>query len=261
MSVMDGLDLRNSSTKRAGFEAEIGYIDTNTELDIDGTEDVTRDIDVLDDVERARLKAHITALSECTVTAFCSDKASLVAKAGLAWDRAWALFPTYREELDNELDDLKQEFMDYICLWEQQWARMAGSSLNSIVIRLRMKAQVELARRLAGMIAERRLQAKEHETQAIAAAFGNEWQSRQESNQLGFAQIGALYQILKGSKTVDITDRDYTENRDEDKRQFTLMGKFYNEGIDISDQSGTYIGDVSGAWSASEAIAGIIPRP
>ena len=261
MSIMDGLDLRNSSTKRAGFEGEIGYIRTDTELDISGREDVNRDTDVLDEVERERIKEQIGVLSACTVAAFCDDKASLVTKAGLAWDRAWTLFPTYREELDNELDDLKQEFMDYICLWEQQWARMAGSSLNSIVIRLRMKAQVELARRLAGIIAERRLQAKEHETEAIAQAFADEWKARQDSNQLGFGQIGMLYQILKGAKIIDVTDRDYSENRDEDKNQFTAMGKFYNEGIDISDQSGTYSSEVGDAWSSAEGVAGIIPRP
>lgn len=247
---------RNSSTKRGGFEGEIGLITTNRNLDIDGTEDVIRDIDVLSAVERDRIADMISQLTACTTAALCSDKDDFVTKAGLAWDRAWSLFPTYRAELDAELVDMKAEMLDEICLLESQWARTAGSSLNTLVQRMRAKSVEELARRISGMIADRRLQAKEHETQAIAQAFEMYMNARMEPNKAAFAQIGTLYSILKGAITHDVTDRDYTENRDEDEDKITAMGKFYHEAIDVSDASGTYSADVDSAWAASNLVAG-----
>ena len=258
LTIMDtsGNIYRNSSTKRGGFEGEIGLIDTDSQLDVAGTEDVTRTIDVLNDFERSRLASMIGQLTSCTTGTLCEDKADLITRAGQAWERAWNLFPTYRAELDAELADMKQEMLDEICLMESQWARTAGSSLNTLVQRMRAKSVEELARRIAGMIAERRLQAKEHETQAIGQAFEQMLNGRMEPTKAAFAQIGTLYSILKGTLTSDITDRDYTEQRDEDERKITAMGKFYHEAIDVSDASGTYAADVDSAWAASNLVAG-----
>ena len=258
LTIMDtsGNIYRNSSTKRGGFEGEIGLITTDSELDVTGTEDVTRTVDVLNDAERTRLADMIGQLTACTTAALCADKADFVTRAGAAWDRAWNLFPTYRAELDAELADMKQEMLDEICLMESQWARAAGSNLNTLVQRMRAKSVEELARRIAGMIADRRMQAKEHETEAITQAFEMNMNGRMEPNKAAFAQIGTLYSILKGSLTTDVTDRDYTEHRDEDEDKITAMGKFYHEAIDVSDASGTYASDVDAAWAASNLVAG-----
>lgn len=250
---------RNSSTKRGGFEGNVGKVSTDTSLDVDGTEDIRRDQEQLSTAERDRISAMIGTLTVCATDQLCSDKADLKTRAGFAWDRAISLYPEHKAQLDLLLDDLKQDTIDRICLAKVQWARTAGSSLNCLVQSMEARAQVELARRIAGIVAESHLQFRQHETEAIARAFADNLNARLEPVKLGLSQISALYSVLRGAVVTEITDREYTEQRDEDTDQLTLMGKFFHEASSISANEGTYASDAADAASAAQAIAGIIP--
>lgn len=249
---------RNSSTQKGGFEGNVGTTWTDTDIDITGTEDVSRSQELLTGLDRTQLRSQIDALEACAVTSFCSDKSDLITRAGNAWDRALALYPTFKSLLDTQTTDLKEEILDQIYLMRSQWARTAGSSLNCLVQEMESDAQVELARRVAGVVAEQLRAFKEHETEAIRQAFEMQFAARAKMAEIGLSSMNTLWNILRGAEVQDITDRDYTENRDEDTNTINLLGKFYHEGIDISDSDGSYAlaGD---AVSASQAIANLIP--
>ncbi len=249
---------RNSSTKRGGFEGNIGNVNTDTSLDVSGTEDIIREQEQLSQTERNRVASMITTLTACATDQLCGDKADLKTRAGTAWDRALSLYPEHKAQLDILLDDLKTDTIDRICLAKTQWARTAGSSLNCLVQSMEARAQVELARRIAGIVAESHMQFRQHETDAIAAAFTMNMQARLEPVKLGLSQIGTLYSILRGAVVTEVTDRGYTEARDEDTNQFTAMGKFFHEASSIAASEGTYAGDADDAIGAAQAIAGII---
>jgi hypothetical protein len=249
---------RNSSTKRGGFEGNLGNVKTTTDLDVDGTEDIMREQEQLSTTERNRVAAMIGALTVCATDQLCGDKADLKTRAGVAWDRAVSLYPEHKAQLDLLLDDLKVETINRICLAKNQWARTAGSSLNCLVQSMETKAQVELARRISGIIAESHMQFRQHETEAIVAAFDRNMSARLEPMKLGLNQIGTLYSVLRGAVTTDVTDRNYTEARDESTNQFTAMGKFFHEASSISASEGTFAGDADNAALAAQAIAGIL---
>lgn len=246
---------KNSSRYTAGFEFDAGVVNTNTDIGVSGTEDVVRDQELLRDADQDDLRSMIASLTSCTTDQLCDDKADLKDRAGQAWDRAWNLYPTYKEQLDAELDELREDTIEYICLWEQQWARTAGSSLNCLVQSMKNRAEVELARKLAGVIAESNRRMKEHETQAIAQAFTDNLNARMEPNKLALGQIGALWGVLRGATVKDITDRDYTENRNEDTLQLTAMGKYYREAEDWSENEGTYLAEVNELAGLADAAA------
>jgi hypothetical protein len=251
---------RNSSKATGGFKATIGLVNTNTSLDTAGAEDITRTQQLLLDSDMAELRADLEKLTQCTVDEFCADKTDLKTRAGMSWDRALALYPTYQAELAAQLDDLKAETYSRICLWESQWARTAGSSLNCLVQSMKNKAEVELARRIAGVIAETNMRMKEHETQALAQAFMDNMNARLEPDKIAFSKIGTLWGILRGSTVTDVTDRDYNENKDERRTEITAMGDFYHEVVDWSENDGSYGGERADLVSlAQSAVAGVGP--
>lgn len=250
---------RNSSTKRGGFEGSFGYVSNNTELDTTGNEDVTQTGEALPAADREKLRANIQVLNDCVLEQICPDKEDLKTRADKAWDRACNLFDDTRALIDDEVDDLKADTLNYINMWHSQWARMAGSSLNCAVNEMRNRAVTELNRRIAGIIAERLTRLKEHETQALAEAFRNNLDARMEPNKLAFMHIQALYGVLRGAETTQVTERDYDEAKDENSRQFTMMGKVFHDITDVSDNSGTYGGELDDAVAASQAIQALIP--
>lgn len=252
---------RNSSIRKGGFDANVGYQRTSTDLEIAGAEDVTQTQELLTEADRAQLRGMISTLTVCTTEQLCSDKTDLRARANQAWNRALNLYPVYRAQLDAELDDLRAEMFAYITMWENQWARTAGSSLNCLVQGMRNKATVDLARRMAQAIAESNLRMKEHETQALAQAFDKELNAIVEPQRLGLNQIGALFGVLRGARAEEVTDRDYTENRDETASTGSITGRFYYEGTNISDNEGTYTTDqdaIANANPIASAIAAIV---
>jgi hypothetical protein len=249
---------RNSSTKKGGFEGNIGTTTTDVALDISGTEDISRTGSLLDAADRTQLRAAIASLETCTVDSFCTDKGDLVTRAGTAWDRAIALYPTFAALLEDELDDLKAEMLAQIYQNQNQWARIAGSSLNCLVANMTSAAQVDMTRRVAGVIAERLARFKEHETQAIVQAFEIQMNARARMQETGMSGLNALWQVLRGAETTELTDRDYTEARDEDNTTFNLLGRFYHEGIDIADLADTY-NTSDDAISVSQGMAALIP--
>lgn len=252
---------RNSSIKKGGFDANVGYQRGTSDLDVEGAEDVTQTQELLTEADRAQLRSMINALTVCTTEQLCSDKSDLRARANQAWNRALNLYPVYREQLDAELEDLRAEMFANILMWENQWARTAGSSLNCLVQGMRNKAVVDLSRRMSAAIAESNLRMKEHETEALARAFDKELQSVVQPTQMGLNQIGTLFQILRGARAEEVTDRDYTENRDETTSQSSITGRFYYEGTEISDNAGEY-GQADAAIATanpiSSALAAII---
>lgn len=249
---------RNSSTKKGGFEGNFGMTDTNTDVDTTGAEDVTRTQTLLLETDRDQLRAQILKLEACAVDAFCTDKGDLVTRAGTAWDRAISLYPSFQSLLNAELEDLKTEMLNNIYLWRNQWRRTAGSSLNCLVQEMETKAEIEMTRRIAGHVAESLRRFKEHETAAIAQAFEHQMTARLRTNEVGLSSMNAIWSILRGSSVEDITDRDYTENRDEDQTTWNMLGKFYHEGIDISDNSGSY-NTADAAIGVSEGWAALVP--
>ena len=248
---------RNSSTQKGGFEGNIGHTDTDIDIATSGTEDVEKLAVLLTDADRTKLRTQIETLEACAVATFCSDKASLVEHALAAWQRALTFYPEFRALLEAELVDVRAETMNAILMYETQWARIAGSSLNCLVAEMSVKAQVELGRRISGIVAEQLRRAKEHETDALKNAFEKEFSARARVTEVGISGINSFWQVLRGAEVTEVTDRDYTEARNEDQRVTNLLGKFYHEGIDIADSDGAYAlaGD---AVSASQGIAGII---
>ena len=247
---------RNSSVKKAGFNVTYGDVDTDTEWDMNGTEDITQTQTLLTDADRAQLRSMISTLTACTTEQLCTDKTDLKTRAELAWNRALNLYPVYREQLQADLDDLLAERHAYICLAEQQWARTAGSSLNCLVQGMRNKAEVELARAMAQAIAESNRRMKEHETEALAQAFNKELNARMEPVKTGLQQIGTLFSVLRGAVTEDVTDRDYTEHRTEEIDQHTLQGQFYHEAQVVSENEDTYKPDTGALATIAQAILG-----
>ena len=248
---------RNSSTQKGGFEGNIGSTSTDVDTDTAGTEDVEKIATLLTAADRTQLRAQIATLEECAVNTFCADKASLVSHALMAWDRALNFQPEFRALLEDELVDVRAETMNAILMHEAQWSRIAGSSLNCLVAEMTTKAQIELGRRISGIIAEQLRRAKEHETEALKAAFEKEFSARARVTEVGISGINSFWQVLRGSEVSEITDRDYTETRNEDQQVTNLLGKFYHEGIDIADSDGAYA-LAGNAVSASQGIAGII---
>ena len=249
---------RNSSTQKGGFEGNIGLKTINVDLDVLGTEDVVRNGELLDAADRMQLRAAIDSLEICTVAAFCADKADLITRATTAWNRAIALYPTFQTLLDNEVDDITTEMWNQIYLNQNQWARIAGSSLNCLVADMTTKAQVEMTRRVTGIIAESLRRFKEHETAAVMQAFEMQFNGRARMAEVGLSGLNVMWNVLRGAQTSEVTDRDYTEARDESNRTFDLLGRFYHEGIDISDMDGSYALAGSAA-SVSQGIAALIP--
>lgn len=249
---------RNSSTQKGGFEGNVGTKFAGTDLDVLGTEDVERSGELLNLADRDQLRAAITVLEAQSVTQFAGDKLTLVDKAGLAWDRAFGMYPVFQDLLDTEIDDMRTEMLNNLYLNTNQWARTAGSSLNCLVADMTSKAQIEIARRLAGQIAESLRRFKEHESQAVAQAFEMEMSARGRMQEIGLTNMNVLWQTLRGAETTETTDRDYTEARDENTNTFDLLGRFYHEGIDVSDNDGSY--SIAGnAVSDSLGISSLIP--
>lgn len=252
---------RNSSSEKGGFKGTIGLVDVDDDTDTSGTEDINQVQTQLTEGDQEHLREMILALTECTTEQLCVDKTDLKARANQAWTRALNLYPVYKDALDAELDDLKAETYAWICMMESQWARTAGSSLNCLVQSMKNKAEVELARRMAGMVAESLRRMKEHETEALRIAFENDLTARMEPNKTGLSQIGSLFAILRGATTTDVTDRDYTESSERDTMTKTAMGDFYYENTVVSDNEGTYKSDTASAASAAMAIAVGILNP
>lgn len=249
---------RNSSTQKGGFEGNIGLKTINVDLDVLGTEDVLRNGELLDAADRTQLRAAIDSLEACTVANFCADKADLITRATTAWDRAVSLSPAFQVLLDNEVDDLTTEMLNQIYLNQSQWARIAGSSLNCLVADMTTKAQIEMTRRITGVIAETLRRFKEHETAAVLQAFEMQFSGRARMAEVGLSGLNVMWNVLRGAQTTEVTDRDYTEARDERNSTFDLLGRFYHEGIDISDSDGSYA--LAGtAASVSQGIASLIP--
>jgi len=249
---------RNSSTRKGGFEGNVGTKIVNVDLKVDGTEDITRTGTLLTDDDRAQLREAIVSLETCTVDTFCTDKADLTTRAGAAWDRAISLYPDFRTLLGDEIDDLKTEMLNHIYLNSNQWARTAGSSLNCLVQEMTTKAEIEVTRRIAGHIAESLRRFKEHESTAIAQAFEMQMNARARMQEVGLSGLNIMWGVLRGAETIELTDRDYTENRDEGNRTFDLLGRFYHEGVDVADNDGAY-GTATAAIGDSLGIAALIP--
>jgi len=247
---------RNSSIKKGGFRGNVGFTRTDTSLDVDGTEDVTRTQDQLLAADRDLLRQNIAVIHDCALNRMCSNATTLEGRADYAWDRAINLYPTLRTLLDDEITALKFETMQRIRLAEYAWRRIAGSSLNCAVAHLDSSAENELSVRVAGVVAEALQKYKMHETEAIARAFADNLNARLEPSKVMFAHVGTLWQILRGAQVTDVTDRDYTEARDEDTTVFDARGEFYHEATAIADNSGTYAGDADQAYADSVAIAG-----
>lgn len=252
---------RNSSSDKGGFKGTIGLVDVDDDLDVTGSEDIEQVQTQLLEADQEQLRDMIAALTLCSTEQLCADKLELTQRADAAWSRALNLYPVYAQLLEDELDDLKAETYAYICLAESQWARTAGSSLNCLVQSMKNKAEVELARRMAGMVAESLRRMKEHETEALRLAFEKELTGRMEPVKTGLQQIGTLFSVLRGATTTDVTDRDYTEHREADVMTKTAMGDFYYEGTVVSDNSDTYAAKVSGWAAASQAVAVGISNP
>lgn len=250
---------RNSSTKRGGFEGSVGLVTNSTNLDIDGDEEIVKAAVLLSTAERDAIKLQVKTLNDCVIANFCAERADLYDKARTSWDRAITLYDDTRADIQAELDNIKAEGVNMVCLNKLQWERTAGSSLNTTVLLLQADAEVALTQKLAALLAERIPQLRQAETQAMAQAFTDMLNSRMEPAKLALAHMGTLYGILRGSTVSDTTNRSYVEGRDEDSRQFTLMGKFFHDVTDIADNSGAYAAELDDAFGASTAIAGVIP--
>jgi hypothetical protein len=249
---------RNSATKRGGFKGNIGTTRTDTNLDIGGQEDITRTQKLFRDADFVDLRRDIKTLTDCVLPLFCQDFNDLRSKAETAWTRALNLYPELKAQVDAELDAMKEDTINRICQREAQWARTAGSSLNCIVQSMKTRAEIELARELAGVVSSRLIEFRTHETQAIQAAFEHNLQAKFRPQELAFSQIGALYNVLRGGEVTDVTDRDYSENRDEDQNTLNDLGEFYHEVTDISDNSGNYASELDDVFGASQAVAGTV---
>jgi hypothetical protein len=249
---------RDSSTKRGGFKGNIGYVTNKVDTDTDGTENILRGQELMTLADRNHLNTQISALEACTINTLCADKAELKTKSDLAWSRATTLYPSLKALIDTEMDDLKTEAFNELQMWNWQWARTAGSSLNCLVGDLTVHATAEISRRMAGVLAEKMIGAKDAETRAIADAFTMEFNARVEPTKVALAHIGTLFGILRGANVTETTDRDYAETRAENSKQFTFMGEFYHEVTDISAAEGTYAGDLDNAYNLSSGLAGII---
>lgn len=249
---------RNSSTKRGGFRGNVGFTSTSSNIDVDGSEDIMREQDLLTDADRVLLRDNIKTLTDCVVTAFCADRTELKSKAQWAWDRAVSLYPTTKALMDAEMLVIRDEAIDRICAREAMWARTAGSSLNCIVQGMKNRAEIELAKELTGVMSKYLTDLKQHETQAVSQAFADNMSANMETTRVAFAQIGALYGILRGANVTEVTDRDYTEDRSENTTVIDARGEFYHEATSISDDQNTYAADAADAFTASQAVAGTV---
>ena len=247
---------RNSSTKKGGGRGYLDRTTTNTNLNIDGSEDVARDTQALLAADRTLLRNNIATIHNCALDRMCGNADTLEDRANYAWNRAVALYPTMQALLADQLEALRLETIQRICLAEYQWNRIAGSSLNCQVAAFKSEAESLLATRLAGVMAEALEKYKIHESQTISQAFADNLAARTEPSKIIFAHVTNLWEILKGSEIRDVTDRDYAEQRDEDVSSTKIGFELYYEALSIADNSGTYAGDVDDAWGLAQAAAG-----
>lgn len=249
---------RNSATKRGGFRGNVGYTSTDTDIDIDGSEDIRRSQDLLTEADRADLRSQITKLTACVIDTFCTDRADLKEKAEWAWNRATTLYPTTKALLDEELAALRDDTINRICQREAMWARTAGSSLNCLVQNMKIRAEIELTRELAGVTAKYLMDHKVHETQAIVQAFADNMSAKMNTTQLSFQQVSALYGLLRGARVDDVTDRDYSEDRSENTMVIDARGEFFHEVTSIADNYGEYDTELDDVFTTSQSVAGPI---
>lgn len=230
---------RNSSRNRGYFEGDAGYTDTD--------DDRATTADLLTDAEMTRLNANIDTVIASSVDELAAAAADLQSRASTAWDRATSLYPVFKGLTDAKLADLKAEMLSQICLRTNQWAMTAGSSLNCLVQNMTTAAEVDLARRMAAVIADDYAGMVKHETDAIASAFEMELKAQLSPVELGLNSLNALLTILRGSHS--------TENVQRAVRELRATGKFGHESEDWSDNNGTYSGDVNSLASGAATVA------
>lgn len=245
---------RNSSIKKGGLRANVGFTLTNTDLSISGTEGIEKVQDSLTEADRDLLRANMSVIQDCALDRMCANADTLEARANRAWDRAIDLYPVMRDLLDDEIEAIRFETLQRINMAEYQWRRLAGSSLNCAVLQLQSSAQNELAVRLAGVVSEALQRYKVHETEAIAQAFAHNLQARLEPAKVMFSHTEALWNVLRGARVEDTTDREYEEQRGETTMVTDARGEYYNEATAIADNSGTYAGDADDAYSAAGGV-------
>lgn len=246
---------RNSSRNRGYFEGEAGFVKTDDDTTRHLQDDQGTTTTLLTAAERERLNDAIDKLIACSVDEYCEDKLDLQTRAGRAWDRAIALYPTFKALTDDKLADMKAEMLAQICLMESQWARTAGSSLNCLVHNMKMRAEVELTRRMAGVVADDYAKMVTHETEALQQAFEMEMSARLKADELGMTTITNYTNLLRGALATEDTTRATTEDTSRDIKELRLMGKFGHEAEDWSDNNGTYSGEVGSLSNAASVIS------
>lgn len=246
---------RNSSEKHSGFTFEGGFTNEDRDRTTDVDEDETQNTQSLDAACRQMIKDMVTTLKH-QVDNSAAEKDHLVEKAHYAWDRAVSLYPEFQTNLSAEIDDLKADMLARICQWTDQWSRMAGSSLNCQVQQMKIRAETDLARRLAAVIANKMHDQSKHETSAIQQAFQKEFQAHWGTRQIDYGHMSNLLAILKGANIDTIRERDVVEQVDETVNQIRAMGNYFSQARSIADNSGEYAGNVDDLAAAATAIAG-----
>ena len=230
---------RNSSRMRGYFEGDAGYVDTD--------DDRSTTADLLSTTEMARLNNNIDTLIASSVDQLATAAGDLQTRASTAWDRATSLYDTFKGLTDDKLADLKAEMLSQIYARQVQWAITAGSSFNCIVQSMTTEAEVDLARRMAGVIADDYAGMVKHETEAMASAFEMELKAQITPIELGLNSLSALMSTLRGSHSAENVSRDVKEVR--------ATGKFGHEAEDWTASNGTYVGEATTLGVAAATVS------
>lgn len=145
-----------------------------------------------------------------------------------------------RLKLENRLCELRTELNS-----------VAGSTRNAFSGEVIAHTLSDNSITITGLLAQLRHDAITRETDALQNAYAISNNAYNEADQLDFNKYIAALQTLRGSWN----KIDYTDNTDEDIRNFTTTAQYNRSAGSISDVAGDYDGDIATIEGAGDGLA------
>lgn len=265
-----------SSRKESRIALDLTIQNVNEDEQINQDEDQVRDLDMRDQIdwtdticdERELLDAECRDLLKCTLTCLMDrdkrgltiqDRNKLVNKAEALWDRAMKIPESCAQALEAEKAALISRMQERTSASRLQYARAAGSSLNSLAQQWAGYDEQAVAAELMGIAAKYHWEGVRFQNDALNSAFDAADNVYQGFTNSMMNRAVNLLGILRGS--LDINKREQTHDeqrvRDEDEtiaRDVVTDRSLNRNTVDFqthwhrlaidSDAAGTYAGDV-----------------
>lgn len=265
-----------SSRKEGKLAFDVTLQNVNEDESIRQDDDQTRILGVEDQIdwtetlceERELLDADCRHLIKCTIEKLTdrdrraltvADRNKLVSKAETMWSRAMQIPESCKAALEQEKAALLCDLEQRTALSRQQYAKAAGSSLNSLAQQWTGHDEKEVTAALMGIAAKYHWEGVRFQSEALNSAFdAADTVYHQFSNSLMSRAVNLLG-ILRGALDVNKREQEHDEqrtrdedediardsvtNRDMDRLTTDFQTHWHRMAID-SDAAGTYTSDV-----------------